>query len=79
MEQGLRTKGYSPAKDMVMCWSNYTEAALEAGISRIMGGIHTHSDNVDGMSIGREVGRLAFKEVSKLWTPPQPEWQEGVP
>ncbi len=79
MEQGLRTKGYYPAHDVVMCWSNYTEAALQAGISRIMGGIHTHSDNVDGMSIGREVGRLAFKEVSKLWTPSQPERQEGVP
>ena len=50
-----------------MCWDTYTEAALQAGISRLMGGIHIHSDNVDGMKIGREVGQLVFKEVSKLW------------
>lgn len=32
-----------------------------------MGGIHTHSDNIDGLSIGREVGQLVFKKASKLW------------
>ena len=67
MIQGSRSKGYSPAQDVVMCWHTYTEAALQAGISRIMGGIHIHSDNVDGMRIGREVGLLVFKEASKLW------------
>ncbi|KAK9918830.1 hypothetical protein WJX75_007329 [Coccomyxa subellipsoidea] len=64
---GSRSKGYSPAQDVVMCWHTYTEAALQAGISRIMGGTHIHSDNVDGMRIGREVGLLVFKEASKLW------------
>ena len=67
--QGKRSKGYSPAQSMVMCWDTYTEAALQASIciSRIMGGIHIYSDNVQGMRIGREVGLLVCKEVSKLW------------
>ena len=39
--------------------------ALEAGISRLYGGIHYASDNVVGLRMGREVGRLVVRRAER--------------
>lgn len=39
--------------------------ADEAGISRLYGGIHYHSDNVAGLRMGREIGRLAASHAKR--------------
>lgn len=39
--------------------------AEEAGISRLYGGIHFRSDNVHGLRMGREIGRLAARHAER--------------
>lgn len=42
-------------------FDSFSEAAAEAGISRIYGGIHYQDDNLDGLSTGRNIGLWAFR------------------
>ncbi len=41
-------------------FSSFSEAALEAGMSRIYGGIHWMSDNTDGAILGESVGNYTY-------------------
>jgi len=41
-------------------FSSFSEAAEEAGMSRIFGGIHWMSDNLDGAILGENVGSYVF-------------------
>jgi hypothetical protein len=41
-------------------FSGFREAALEAGMSRIYGGIHFMSDNIDGAILGENVANHTF-------------------
>jgi membrane-associated phospholipid phosphatase len=43
----------------------WRQKAQEAGISRLYGGIHYRSDNVFGLRMGREIGRLAVKRAER--------------
>ncbi|MEW6536738.1 MAG: hypothetical protein AB1454_14105 [Candidatus Auribacterota bacterium] len=45
---------------VVRSWSSFSQAAEEAGISRIYGGIHWSFDNVGGLQTGRELGYYVF-------------------
>jgi membrane-associated phospholipid phosphatase len=47
-------------------FSSFSQAAQEAGISRIYGGIHYSFDNVDGLAAGAEIGNLV---ASKFFLP----------
>jgi membrane-associated phospholipid phosphatase len=51
------------------CFSSFTEAAAEAGDSRLMGGIHFPTDNIEGLitgeKIGNEVMANAFNAVAE--------------
>ncbi len=42
-------------------FNSFSEAAAEAGLSRIYGGIHFMDDNLDGLSSGRQVGLWAHR------------------
>lgn len=42
-------------------FSSFTQAAEEAGISRIYGGVHWSSDNRDGLIAGRNLGRYVVQ------------------
>jgi hypothetical protein len=42
------------------CFTKFSQAAKEAGISRIYGGIHFDADNLDGQAIGKAVGEYVF-------------------
>lgn len=44
-------------------FSSYQEAAKEAGLSRIFGGIHVQADNVDGLKIGKQVACAQLLEL----------------
>ena len=48
---------------VVRSFDSFSEAAEEAGMSRIYGGIHFGFDNRDGLAQGRAVGRLATRVV----------------
>ncbi|MBE2284131.1 MAG: vanadium-dependent haloperoxidase [Prosthecobacter sp.] len=41
-------------------FNSFSEAAEEAGMSRIYGGIHWMSDNLDGATLGADVGDFVF-------------------
>ena len=44
-------------------YGSFTQAADENGISRIYGGIHTHSANEDGLATGRNVANYVFEHI----------------
>ncbi|MEA5620007.1 ScyD/ScyE family protein [Cronbergia sp. UHCC 0137] len=44
-------------------FDNFTDAANEAGISRIYGGIHFNSANVEGLATGRSVGNYVLENL----------------
>jgi hypothetical protein len=44
-------------------YSSFWEAAREAGISRVYGGIHFNFSNVEGLEAGRSLGRYVFEQV----------------
>jgi hypothetical protein len=56
-----------PSADVTLHWSTFTEAADEAGISRIYGGIHFDNANTAGKEMGRAVGAQAFEKAQKYW------------
>ncbi len=49
-----------PVADVELQWATYFDAADQAGISRLHGGIHIPQDDVEGRIIGAEVGTGAW-------------------
>jgi hypothetical protein len=49
-----------PVADVELQWATYFDAADQAGISRLHGGIHIPQDDVEGRIIGAEVGTAAW-------------------
>jgi hypothetical protein len=49
-----------PQSAMRLSWATFTEAADEAGISRIYGGIHFDSGDLQARSLGRRVGEAVW-------------------
>ena len=61
---GERLKVTSPdMPGVVRTFASYKEAALEAGKSRIYGGIHVEADNRDGLLLGERVGCALIEKV----------------
>ncbi len=48
---------------VVRKYASYKEAALEAGKSRIYGGIHVEADNRDGLKLGERVGCALIQKM----------------
>ena len=44
-------------------WATYYDAADEAGISRLYGGIHPRMDDLPGRHIGSRIGTDAFRRA----------------
>ena len=63
----LRADNKLPAADIVLTWSTFTDAANEAGVSRIYGGIHFDDGNQAGLDLGRKVGAQAFAKAKSYW------------
>jgi len=63
---GPETIGYVPAEDVVLCWETFTDASDQAGISRLMGGIHIRADDIAGQLLGRSVGRAVYEKATML-------------
>jgi hypothetical protein len=49
-----------PTTDVVMQWATYFDAADDAGLSRLYGGIHIRNDDFNGRITGSQVGIGAF-------------------
>lgn len=51
---------YGPTTDVVLQWATYFDAADQAGLSRIYGGIHVPVDDYAGRIIGSQCGQSAW-------------------
>jgi hypothetical protein len=59
--------GEVPASEVELCWSTFTEAAEEAGASRLYGGIHFRQGNEAGLVLGRQVGRQVWERAQQYF------------
>jgi PAP2 superfamily len=57
----------STAVGTTLKWETFTDAALEAGESRLYGGIHFYEGNVSGLALGRKVGVQAYNRAEEYW------------
>ncbi|MEM9782840.1 MAG: DUF6851 domain-containing protein [Pseudomonadota bacterium] len=56
----------TPAEDLTLSWDTFSIAADEAGISRLYGGIHFEDGDINGRSLGREVGAAVIDKAADL-------------
>jgi hypothetical protein len=56
-----------PSVPMTLQWATYYDAADEAGISRIWGGIHPPIDNLIGRRVGAQVGKSVWALAPRYW------------
>ena len=57
--------GEVPARTTVLTWPSFSAAALDAGMSRLYGGIHFADGNEHGLEQGRQVGRDVIAAASR--------------
>jgi hypothetical protein len=56
-----------PSRDLTLRWATFSEAAEQAGLSRIYGGIHFDNANTAGLDLGRKVGAQVFDKAQAYW------------
>lgn len=56
-------KGLTPKKDIALEWPTYSEAAREAGVSGIYGGIHFAQADEEGQQLGKLVGQCVWDKA----------------
>jgi hypothetical protein len=61
--------GITPQQPLTLAWDTFSEAADEAGISRIYGGIHFNDGDLNGRTLGQEVGQAVWQKSQDLITP----------
>jgi hypothetical protein len=77
--KGPGTQGYVPRKDVVLSWPTFTDAAKEAGASRLIGGIHIAAGNDEGLELGEMVGKVVWKRYRGLIKKvPKPQRQRSM-
>ena len=57
--------GLTPHQDVTLSWPTFTDAANQAGISRRYGGIHFEQGDLDGRSLGLQVGTLVWAKANE--------------
>ncbi len=57
----------SPSKVVVLRWDSFQDAADEAGLSRLYGGIHFTEGDLNGRIMGRAIGNQAYKKAAAYW------------
>ena len=55
-----------PENEVTLDWETFTDAADEAGISRLFGGIHFNDGDMNGRSLGRDVGAAAYEKAQEF-------------
>ena len=55
--------GLTPEKEVSLEWSTFSEAASEAGLSRLYGGIHFEQGDLEGRALGRQVGKEVYEQA----------------
>ncbi len=55
--------GVTPVEPVTLSWTTFSEAADEAGLSRIYGGIHFDDGDINGRTLGREAGQQVWSRA----------------
>ncbi|MDY6783060.1 MAG: calcium-binding protein [Cyanobacteriota bacterium] len=55
--------GITPDREVTLAWETFSEAADEAGISRLYGGIHFEDGDLNGRTLGQDVGTRVFEQA----------------
>lgn len=58
---------YGPSQDIQLQWGTYYDAADQAGLSRLYGGIHVSKDDLVGRKTGSQVGKQAWALVRRYF------------
>ena len=66
-----------PTTDVLLQWATYFDAADEAGLSRLYGGIHVRADDFDGRVIGSHVGGAVWGDAQLYFNGTIPEPATG--
>ncbi|MBT8241888.1 MAG: vanadium-dependent haloperoxidase [Acidimicrobiia bacterium] len=56
-----------PASTIELQWATYRDAADQAGLSRLYGGIHVRADDLGGRRMGAAIGQEAVSEARRLF------------
>jgi hypothetical protein len=56
-----------PETDVTLQWAAYADAADQAGVSRLYGGIHVRADDLAGRVMGAEIGRAAWERARQFY------------
>ena len=56
-----------PSQPLTLQWATYYDAADQAGISRIWGGIHPPIDNLTGRRVGAQIGTNVWNLAKSYW------------
>jgi hypothetical protein len=59
-----------PSAPLRLQWATYYDAADQAGISRVYGGIHPRGDDFTGRVVGAQIGALAWSRATALFGGP---------
>jgi hypothetical protein len=59
--------GFAPLQDVTLSWATFTEAAVEAGLSRRYGGIHFKDGDLYSRKMGRQIGALCFAKAQSYF------------
>jgi PAP2 superfamily len=62
---GAMTEPNNLGDKITLQFPTFSETAKMAGISRVMGGYHIQVDNIEGLKLGRNVAREAWKFYNK--------------
>lgn len=63
---GIMTEPNNLGDTVTLHFPTFTKAGEMAGISRVMGGYHIQSDNIEGLNLGRNVARDIYKKYLVL-------------
>jgi hypothetical protein len=56
-----------PSQDIELQWATYYDAADQAGLSRLYGGIHVEADDLRGRVMGAQCGQDAWARAQQYW------------
>ncbi len=71
-QNGLLQFEIGPSEGITLQWARYYDAADQAGISRLYGGIHVATDDFGGRIAGADIGASAFDAALTYFAPTGP-------
>ena len=66
---GLLTEPKRVRDTVTLEFPTFTETALKAGLSRVLGGYHIESDNKEGLKLGKKVAGVVWEKYSEHINP----------